>query len=263
MKPAECLAPAEAILHSLGITEPNEIDLEAIAWNLGAKVRFKPLDGCEARIMGIGDSAIITVNSRSHHRRQRFSIGHELGHWKKHRGQIMVCRSDDIGNANTKATSAERRADNFAADLLMPTYLFQPLVSDFRQIDFDIIRKIADIFDVSFPAAAIRAVEKGNHPVMLVCHSMHSRRWFVSSPLVPNRWFPRGELQPESSAMDVLYGKTVESRLHRVPATTWFDCYEANRHEVWEQSRKTGHDEVLTLLLFKDPVMLLNESFRP
>lgn len=255
MKEGDGLAPAEEILRSLGITEPKEIDLEAIAWSLGAKVRLKPLDGCEARIMGVGDSAIITVNSRSHRWRQRFSIGHELGHWKKHRGQIMVCRSDDIGNMN--ATSAERRADHFSADLLMPTYLFQPILKDFRQFDFDTIRKVGDTFDVSFPAAAIRAVEKGPFPAMLICHNQLSRRWFVRSPLVPGRWFPRDELQPESSAMDVLYGKITESRLRCVPATAWFDSYEANRHEVWEQSRKTGADEVLTLLLFKDPKMLL------
>jgi Zn-dependent peptidase ImmA (M78 family) len=255
---SDCLTSAEGVLQSLGITEPKEIDLEAISWSLGVKVRFQPLDGCEARIMGKGDSAIITVNSRSHCRRQRFSIGHELGHWKKHRGQILVCRSDDIGNVNAKATSVERRADIFAADLLMPTYLFQPIVRDFRQLNFDTVCKISDIFDVSFPAAAIRTVEKGHHPAMLVCHNMHSRRWFIPSPLVPtSRWFPRDELQPESSAMDVLYGRTIESRIRKVPATVWFDSYEANRHEIWEQSRKIGHDEVLTLLLFKDPTMLL------
>lgn len=255
MKEGRGLAPAEDILRSLGITDPKEIDLAAIAWSLGAKVRSRPLDGCEARIMGVGNSAIITVNSRSHSRRQRFSIGHELGHWKKHRGQVMVCRSDEIGNVN--ATSAERSADQFAADLLMPVYLFQPILRDYRQLNFDSIRNVSDTFDVSFPATAIRAVEKGHHPAMLICNNQFSRRcWFVRSPLVPGRWFPRDELQPESSAMEVLYGTVLESRPHRVPATAWFDCREASHHEVWEQSRKIGKDEVLTLLTFNDVKML-------
>lgn len=93
------LRPAELLLQELGITEPREIDLEAIAWTQGVHVRYRPLDGCEARIIGCGDRAIITVNDRSSARRQRFSIGHELGHWKWHRGRILVCRADEIEEA--------------------------------------------------------------------------------------------------------------------------------------------------------------------
>jgi Zn-dependent peptidase ImmA (M78 family) len=72
------LTAAEQVLADLGITDPSEIDLEAIAWTLGARVRYRPLESCEARIVGNGDRAIITVNNRSHPRRQRFSIAHEL-----------------------------------------------------------------------------------------------------------------------------------------------------------------------------------------
>lgn len=45
------LTPAERLLQELGITEPSEIDLDAIAFHAGARVRYRPLDGCEARIM--------------------------------------------------------------------------------------------------------------------------------------------------------------------------------------------------------------------
>lgn len=64
--------PAEIILKRLGITDPREIDLEAIAWHLGVRVRYRPLDRCEARIIGCGDRAVITVNSHSGRRRRRF-----------------------------------------------------------------------------------------------------------------------------------------------------------------------------------------------
>lgn len=33
------LTPAEELLQSLGVTEPGEIDLEAIAWTLGVRVK--------------------------------------------------------------------------------------------------------------------------------------------------------------------------------------------------------------------------------
>ena len=35
--------PAEVVLKRLGISEPHEIDLEAIAWHLGARIRYRPL----------------------------------------------------------------------------------------------------------------------------------------------------------------------------------------------------------------------------
>ena len=46
------LTEAEQLLQELGITEPEEIDLEAIAYYVGATIKRRPLDGCEARIVG-------------------------------------------------------------------------------------------------------------------------------------------------------------------------------------------------------------------
>ncbi len=102
------LSPAERLLQELGVTEPKEIDLEAIAYHVGARLRFRPLHGCEARIIGSGDRAIITVNSSSIPRRNRFSIAHELGHWHHHRGQCLVCRAEEYRPRT--ASSPERVA---------------------------------------------------------------------------------------------------------------------------------------------------------
>jgi hypothetical protein len=60
--------PAELVLLDLGIDSPADIDLEAIAWTLGARVRYRPLDSC---CVGKDDQAIITINCRSSSRRQR------------------------------------------------------------------------------------------------------------------------------------------------------------------------------------------------
>src|SRR4051794_39210392 len=114
------LTPAEHILVNLGVTSPNEIDLEAIAWTEGAVVKYRRLIGCEARIVGRGDRAIITVNSASSEQRRRFSLGHELGHWRHHRGRGLFCGKEDIGLKKTfRQNDVERVANRFAADLLM------------------------------------------------------------------------------------------------------------------------------------------------
>ena len=49
------LTAPERLLQDLGVTDPDDIDLEAIAWTMGAEVRYRPLDGCEARILGRDD----------------------------------------------------------------------------------------------------------------------------------------------------------------------------------------------------------------
>ena len=75
------LGQAEKLLQSLGVTSPDEIDIEAIAWTMGAKVRNGILESCEARIIGFRNQAIITVKGDGDPRRRRFSIAHELGHY--------------------------------------------------------------------------------------------------------------------------------------------------------------------------------------
>jgi hypothetical protein len=69
------LMPAERLLKELGITEPEEIDLEAIAFHVGARVRYRKLDGCEARIIGRGDAAVITIGKDSSDRRKEIFAG--------------------------------------------------------------------------------------------------------------------------------------------------------------------------------------------
>lgn len=100
------LSPAERLLQQLGVTEPDEIDLEAIAYYVNARVRYRPLDGCEARIIGKGDQAIITVNTNSGYRRKRFSIAHELGHWHHHRGKSLSL----VASRSTARAKPSRRS---------------------------------------------------------------------------------------------------------------------------------------------------------
>ena len=56
----------QRLLDELGITEPEDIEIEPIAFHVGALIKYAPLMGCEARILGAGDRAIITVNEKAH-----------------------------------------------------------------------------------------------------------------------------------------------------------------------------------------------------
>jgi hypothetical protein len=251
------LTHAEQLLQELGIDQPEEIDLEAIAYTLGTQVRYRPLDGCEARIIGNNESAIVTVNSRSSRTRQRFSIGHELGHWHYHRGRLLVCRPEDIGRSDWSSTSPERIADNFAADLIMPWYLFLPIAKRHPRLTFQVVRQLADIFDASPEAAAIRLIESRQYPSILVCHTQVGRKWFRSSAEVPPRWFPQADLDRDSYAFDILFGnRPDDSAPHKIGADAWFDRSEAQYYEVQEQTIRAGDCRILTLLTLSHSRML-------
>lgn len=250
------LTPAEKLLRSYGIDSPKEIDVEAIAWGAGAEVRFAELDSCEARIIGYGDRAIITVEQRSIPTRRRFSIAHELGHWKYHRGRSFVCRKDDIGNHTRGPADPERIADAYAADLLLPAYLFAPLAAKLKRATFEAIDNIRAEFETSRTATALRMVDYGPEPSMLICHGPQRRLWFKRGPDVPDRWFPRDELDADSPAFEVLHGKSERTSRTLIGADAWFDRREAERFEVFEQTVRTPSGGTLTLLTFKSSEML-------
>jgi hypothetical protein len=249
------LTPAERLLQELGIADPEQIDLEAIAFYLGAHVRFCKLDGCEARIIGCNNKAIITIGEDCSHRRKRFSLAHEIGHWIHHKGQTLVCRVEE--SHPQERMSPERIANNYAADLLMPLYLFAPIARSYPKLNFKTVDDVAGTFRTSRPATAIRLVEAGHAQALLVCHGSSRRKWFTRGTGVPSRWFPRDDLDADSFAFGVLYaGKPDDPMPRKIGADAWFDRREAEKYEVQEQTIRTGKDEVLTLILITDSDML-------
>lgn len=249
--------PAERLLKRLGITEPDEIDLEAIAFDVGARIRYRALDGCEARIVGHGDSAIISINARSSFQRQRFSIAHELGHWEHHHGQRLVCRVE----GRQSALASERLADSYAANLLMPHYLFRPLAREQGKLTFKAVSELADIFTTSLTSTAIRLVESNHFSALLICHNRDGRRWFTRAPSLAEHWFPKNELDTASSAFEVVYGTRQSDPLpHKIRADAWFDCWEARGYDIHEQTMRVGDGEILTILLLTDQRMLENKD---
>ena len=250
------LRPAEQLLQSLGVTDPRDIDLEAIAFDQGAIVKYRPLNGCEARILGYGDRAVITVDDRHRRSRLRFSTAHELGHWHSHRGRSLMCRPDEIGNPGRNPIDPERIADSYAADLLLPRYLFVPRANSYGKTSFETLDKLTDEFSTSMTATAIRLVEYGPEPAMLVCHGPQGRKWFNRPRHIPERWFPREDLDADSYAFDVLHGDARRSRRVLIGADAWFDRRDAEKFQIYEQSFSSADDEILSILIFRDGEML-------
>src|SRR2546428_330054 len=134
-----------SLLSELGITEPSDIKVEPIAQYCGATILYEPLEGCEARIIGYGDRAIITVNSASPLGRRRFSAAHELGHWMRDRGSVAFACDAPVLISEWGDENPEVRANRYAVDLLLPQSMVRPRVKA-QAIALDTARGLAKNF---------------------------------------------------------------------------------------------------------------------
>lgn len=135
---------ALALLEKLGIRNA-PIQVDKIAKMLGAQVRFSPLDEEISGMIFIkNDVPIIGVNSLHHPNRQRFTIAHEIGHLTLHRdlitNEVHVDKQFPIlmrdGKSATGTEKIEIEANQFAAELLIPTFLVdQVLIANAFDID--------------------------------------------------------------------------------------------------------------------------------
>jgi Zn-dependent peptidase ImmA (M78 family) len=245
--------PAERILIDLGISEPKEINLEAIAWTRGAIVNYRPIDNCEATIVGLKRRAVISVNSRSMPERRRFSLAHELGHWHHHRGRILFCGKNDVCNFANDALNPERQADSFASDLILPGSMVEPRLRKMKRPTLAAARELAGEFHASLTATLVKMTILNHFPMIIVCHNKTDRRWFERSDIIQPWWFPARTLDPQTFAADMLLNGATEQRFPRkIGADAWFEFKGCDRFEVEEQSFLLPNDETLTVLKLPD-----------
>lgn len=249
-------SPAEDLLHSLGVTSPEEIDLDAIAYHVGVRVRYRPLTGCIARIIANGDRAIATIDENCRHERKRFSIGHELGHWHYHRGYGAMCTARDVSEGGRKTKDRERVANTYAAQLILPEYLVRPAASPAPRLSWSLVDQIASEFRASRHATVLRLIDLNLFPAMVVCHRKSGRAWFRRARDIPAKWFPQDQLSAETLAIECVFGCKRSAGVEDVPASAWFDVRGADRYEVEEESTVSHAGEVLSLLNFVDDRML-------
>ena len=133
------------LLEKLGLKEP-PIDPFEIARALEIKIEF--VDFKENDILGFYDEdengKTIFIKKNDFYLRQRFTIGHELGHfilhreWAKSANYEMLRTDDGVGK-----NAIEMEADAFAANLLVPKKFLE------QYINIVTIEQLSGIFGVS------------------------------------------------------------------------------------------------------------------
>jgi hypothetical protein len=258
MSPGEC---AEARIAGLGISDPSDIDVDAIAYDAQMLVEYDALEGCEAMLVGVGDRAIATIRPSDVRGRERFSIGHELGHWEMHRGRSFACRADDPDRNLTSDKPREREADEYSAHLLMPSALFVPAAKSLAMPGFRELDELSQQFETSLLATAMRLADIDTLPVIVACYTTKGLKWSKPAANVPRRWWLRGNLDEDSFAYGLMASGTRIKAPRKQPGEVWFENSDAENFSVFEDCIPGKAGEVIVLLHLSSP--MLNAQFDP
>lgn len=252
MSPGEL---AEARIKELGISDPREINVDLIAMDASMRVEYGPLDGCEAMLVGVDNQAVATIKPSPSRGRERYSIGHELGHWEMHRGRSFRCRVDDPDRNFSSDKVLEKEADGYSAHLLMPSFMFEPAVKAIGDPGFQELDELARGFETSALATAMRLADIDALPVILACFTTTGLRWSKPAAHVPRRWFLRQQLDDDSFAFDYFQSGHDHPRLGKQSAETWFENLDSDRYEVRECCRPGRNGELLVLLYLESKML--------
>ena len=249
-----------SIWHDLRISTPEEADIEVMAYFCGATVKYRHLTSCAARIVGKGNKAIITVDQSSRPERQRFSVAHELGHWLHDRGEMVFnCHTADISPNRYKnyETDPEAAANRFAAELLMPSLLFREVATSLP-ITFETANQLARLFQVSETAAAVRLVELGSFPSIIVCHGIKGYKWSWRHPELPFSVRVRRLLSKHTEAYRLLRDPSyAPPGPSEVDADDWVDHATGGEYVVTEDSIRLDSRTTLSLIWWHDESALI------
>ncbi len=250
----------ESIWRDMGITSPAEADIEVMAYFCGATVKYRKLGNYAARIVGHDHKAIITVDESATIERQRFSVGHELGHWIQDKGDITFkCKTSDLGPSRYKnyETDREAAANRFAVELLMPKVLFKE-ASKNQPMTMETARHLSKEFVVSLTAAAIRLVELGSFPAIIVCNDSRGYKWSWRHPELPLTVKVRRLLSKHTDAYRLLtQPNAIVSGPIEVDADDWVEHNVEEDYVVVEDSVRINHQSVLSLIWWKNEKPLL------
>ena len=202
------------------------IDPFEIAQKVEIHVEAKPsdMDGVSGGIIFSGEEVgIFYSTSIVSEGFQRFTVGHELGHYflEGHPAEILKAAPIHISRAGFTegGSSIEIEADHFASGLLLPTKLVSQALRN-GQIGLAGISELSDLSKCSLTACAIRAAECSPYPMaVVVSKGEHICYGFLSEGFkrLGHMTFPRkGAKLPQSATLEfnadpqnVLMGRSV------------------------------------------------------
>tara|TARA_R110002049_G_scaffold300016_1_gene490559 strand:- start:865 stop:1650 length:786 start_codon:yes stop_codon:yes gene_type:complete len=235
------LAEASRIWSTYGLTDPSDLVIEDLAMAMGIYVVDARLDSSAARLVRQGDHGLVRVSDTIRNSGQRrFAIAHEIGHFVMHQrvSQLLACTDADV-QASYKSSVYEIEASIFAGGLLMPREPFRTTVAN-RPPEHAVITELADRFDTSLTATALRFVETSKDYCAFVVSEDNRIRWWRASESFGNHdlWIDaKTQLPRQSPASKYFRDGTLSPEAVEVETDVWFsDLENLDCEFVFEQA---------------------------
>jgi len=237
------------------IKRPADIRVEDIAMDKNVLVMEADLEGAEARLIREGSTGLVRINANIPERgRKRFAASHELGHWQMHERGNYICTAADM--MDYQKSPREIEANTFAAEFLLPTFLFRPLCVN-KAPSLELVEELKILFNTTLTATSFRLMDEIHADCMIVLTKNRvvdrcRKGTNCSLPL----FVPIGSsLQPASVAYHCQPNPAGIPKAEKVPFEAWFDptsfrSFDPDDWILWEQSMQLGsYPTILTILL--------------
>ncbi len=235
VKPTEIPVPIEAYLNHVGATLRVEDDLEEDEAGFSFQSNGKWYIG---------------VNGNDREERQRFTICHELAHI------VLQLPSEHKASpwwSYMKRPKTEILCDVFAAELLLPFRLFQPLAEGMA-ISFTSIDELAARFMASRTATGSRFATVIKAPCAFVLSEQGKVRYAARSTSLreASAWIPPRRDIPAGSVSGRLRAGEKNLVAEAIDAEDWFNDWDRGGTLMEEARYHSEWDQTLTLLSFED-----------
>lgn len=223
-------ANAKNLLKKLNLSSISDIDIEDICFAENLYIKTEDNLNCEGIIVFNNKMGIITLDRKIDNVAQkRFIIAHEMGHFYNESTNadeaniFYNCTSVNFyGKAGISKIKNEENASQFAAELLMPETLVRNYCNH-KKFNFEVIRELSKIFNVSLSAISIRIINLDIYPIAIVMTKEKEVKWTAISLGFKYKFIPIGmKVNSLSYAFDYYNNKPIPE-FEDIPAEAWFN----------------------------------------
>lgn len=195
--------------------------------------------------------AMVGVNSNIVEQgRKNFTAAHELGHFCMDYNRNLECSRSDIGSYRKALNLIERRANQFAAELIFPRTLI-PAKFKNEEPSWDLVKKLAELSHASLEASANRFIDITSQPCAFVVSEKERILYARPSSSFGGRFdFEDRTVSRLSMAYTAHNQKKIGDDFQVVAADVWFPSNRrAKNTEILEWSLPlNSYGKVLTIL---------------